>query len=339
MEREKRSDLSGVSQAVLSVKDFSMHFLRYGRGIKGIGIEQEKLCVISSLEVEINAGEIAAIVGSSGSGKSLLAHALLGILPPNAVVTGDVRYRGERLTPERLAELRGRGIALIPQSVNFLDPLMTVGKQVKGEHHSTEEVEAVFKRYNLAPDVTRRYPFELSGGMARRVLVAAAVISGAPLIIADEPTPGLSEALAREALSHLRELADKGAGVMLITHDLRMALEVSDKIAIFYAGRTLETAQRGDFENRGAGLRHPYTRALWRASPQNEFKPLPGYQPPAREGADTCVFFPRCLLRTTQCRCPVPLRKFKGGSVRCVHAEAVFAEEPGEHTGKNRPGP
>jgi peptide/nickel transport system ATP-binding protein len=316
--------MTGIAgSTVLSVKDFSIHFLRYGRGVK---IEQEKLCVISSLEVEIDAGEIVAIVGSSGSGKSLLAHAILGILPPNAFVTGDVRYRGERLTPERLAQLRGNGIALIPQSVNFLDPLMTVGKQVKGERHSMEEVEAVFKRYNLAPEVMRKYPFELSGGMARRVLVVAAVISGAPLIIADEPTPGLSEVLAQEALSHLRELADKGSGVMLITHDLRMALEVSDKIAVFYAGQTLETAQCGDFGNGGAGLRHPYTRALWRALPQNEFKPLPGYQPYAGNLSDTCVFFPRCAMRTTECHCAVPMRELNGGLVRCVRAEAGFKD-------------
>jgi peptide/nickel transport system ATP-binding protein len=305
--------------AVLSVKDFSIFFLRYGRGF-----EREKLCVISSLEVEINAGEIVAVVGSSGSGKSLLAHAILGILPPNALVTGDLFYSGERLTPKRLGELRGTGIALIPQAVNFLDPLMTVGKQVQGVGKSREEVEAVFRRYNLGPQVMRMYPFELSGGMARRVLVAAAVISGAPLIIADEPTPGLSEVLAQEALSHLRELADKGAAVMLITHDLKMALEVSDKVAIFYAGLTLETALREDFAGGGAGLRHPYTRALWRALPQHEFKPLPGYQPPAGSVDGICVFFPRCPLRQAQCRRAVPMRELRGGLVRCVN-EAAFS--------------
>jgi peptide/nickel transport system ATP-binding protein len=302
-----------------------MRFLRYGRGF-----ERESLCVIESLEVEINAGEIAAVVGSSGSGKSLLAHAILGILPPNASVTGDVYYSGERLTPQRLAALRGKGIALIPQAVTFLDPLMTVGKQVQGQDKSRNEVEAVFKRYNLAPEVMRMYPFELSGGMARRVLVAAAVISGAPLIIADEPTPGLSEALAHEALSHLRELADGGAAVMLITHDLKMALEVSDKIVIFYAGLTLETARREDFAHGGAGLRHPYTRALWRALPQHDFTPLPGCQPYAGSMDGICVFFPRCPLRTTQCRCSVPMRELRGGQVRCVN-EAVFAKE---NTGK-----
>jgi peptide/nickel transport system ATP-binding protein len=137
--------------SILSVKDFSIHFLRYGRGF-----QRRKLCVICNLEVEIKAGEIVAVVGSSGSGKSLLAHAILGILPPNAIVTGDAYYRGERLTARRQAELRGTGIALVPQSVNFLDPLMTVGKQVKGERKSKDEVEAVFKRYGLAPGVMDR---------------------------------------------------------------------------------------------------------------------------------------------------------------------------------------
>jgi peptide/nickel transport system ATP-binding protein len=309
--------MSGITPPVLSVKDFSLRFLRYGRGF-----ERERLRVIESLEVEINAGEIVAVVGSSGSGKSLLAHALLGILPPNASVTGDVYYAGERLTPRRLAALRGKGIALIPQAVTFLDPLMTVGKQARGAGKSRDEAEAVFKRYNLAPEVMRMYPFELSGGMARRVLVAAAVISGAPLIIADEPTPGLSEALAEEALAHLRELADSGAAIMLITHDLKMALEVSDRIAIFYAGLTLETARKEDFADGGAGLRHPYTRALWQAMPQHDFAPLPGHQPYAASadgGADgACVFFPRCPLRTSRCRVSVPLRNLRSGQVRCV---------------------
>jgi peptide/nickel transport system ATP-binding protein len=311
--------------SVLSVKDLSIYFLRYKRGFK-----QEKLCVISSLEVEIKAGEIVAIIGSSGSGKSLLAHAILGILPPNAFVAGDMYYCGERLTPKQLAELRGTGIALIPQAVNFLDPLMIVGKQVQGVNKSLDEVEAVFKRYNLAPEVMRMYPFELSGGMARRVLVASAVISGAQLIIADEPTPGLSQALAQETLSHLRELADQGAAVMLITHDLRMALEVSDRIAIFYAGLTLETARREDFDRGGMGLRHPYTRALWQALPQHEFKPLPGYQPYAGSLNDICVFFPRCDMRTTQCRCSIPIRELRGGLVRCINEAAI----PNENAGK-----
>ncbi|WP_026043482.1 ABC transporter ATP-binding protein [Treponema primitia] len=303
------------AETILSVRDFSIRFLRYEGTFKRQALE-----VISALEVEIKAGEIAAIVGASGSGKSLLAHAILGILPPNAAVSGEMSYCGEALTQKKLETLRGNKIVLVPQSVSFLDPLMKVGNQVMGENHSAAEVEAVFKRYNLAPRVMELYPFELSGGMARRVLVAAAVITGANLIIADEPTPGLSEALAREALSHLRELADSGTAVMLITHDIRMALQVSDKIAIFYAGMTVETALRDDFSGSGTGLRHPYTRALWRALPQNDFTSLPGTQPYAGTLKDICPFFSRCKIRTEECRNSIPLQELRGGKVRCIHA-------------------
>ncbi|MDR3170674.1 MAG: ABC transporter ATP-binding protein [Treponema sp.] len=304
-----------IEAPILLVTDLAIHFLRY----EGT-FERQKLEVISALAVEIKAREVVAVVGSSGSGKSLLAHAILGILPANATVSGDLYYCGQRLSPARIAALRGSEIALVPQSVSFLDPLMKVGKQVMGVHRRSEDVAAVFKRYNLAPQVMDQYPFELSGGMARRVLVAAAVIMGAKLIIADEPTPGLSEALAREALSHLRELADAGAGVMLITHDLLMALEVSDKIAIFYAGMTVETACKEDFQADGQRLRHPYTKALWRALPQNEFVPLPGTQPYSGKISASCAFYPRCTLRTDACLHPIPLRELRGGTVRCIHA-------------------
>jgi peptide/nickel transport system ATP-binding protein len=307
--------LDGAKPPVLWIKDFSVRFLRYTSMF-----ERKALEVISSLDVEIKAGELLAIAGSSGSGKSLLAHAILGILPPHASVSGEMSFRGEPLSRELWRELRGREIAFIPQSVSFLDPLMTVGEQVRGAVYSEEEVEAVFRRYNLEADVMRKYPFELSGGMARRVLLASAVITGASLIVADEPTPGLSESLAKEALGHLRELATGGAAVMLITHDLRMAIDVADKIVIFYAGYSVETALRADFENGGAGLRHPYSKALLEALPQTDFTPLPGNQPYAGTLGDVCVFFPRCKKRSSQCQCAQGLRELRGGFVRCVHA-------------------
>ena len=305
----------GAGQPVLRIQNFSVRFLRYTSMF-----EREPLEVISSLDVEINSGELVAIAGSSGSGKSLLAHAILGILPPHASVGGEMSFQGELLSRQRLRELRGREIAFIPQSVSFLDPLMTVGNQVGGGVYSNDDVEAILRRYNLEPDVMNKYPFELSGGMARRVLLASAVISGASLVVADEPTPGLSETLAKEALAHLRELAEGGAAVMLITHDLRMALDVADKIVIFYGGYTMETALRADFENHGSNLRHPYSKALLRALPQTEFKPLPGNQPYAGTLNNICVFFPRCEMRSSQCHCVHAIRELRGGLVRCVHA-------------------
>jgi peptide/nickel transport system ATP-binding protein len=298
---------------LLRVDNLSLRFNLYGRGL-----EQRELEVVSALDVELREGELMAIIGSSGSGKSVLAHAILGILPANARLSGEIRYRGQLLTEKLLGKLRGTEIALIPQSLACLDPTMKVGKQIMGINRGKREVEAVLERYRLPASVMGMYPFELSGGMARRALVAAAVISGAKLVIADEPTPGLSEALVAETFSHLGELAAAGCAVMLITHDMTMALPVADRITIFYAGLGVETALRGDFEGDGSRLRHPYTRALWKALPQNGFVPLPGFQP--RAGTEQCGFFPRCPLASEECLAPVPARDLRGGKVRCVHA-------------------
>ena len=134
------------------------------------------------------------------------------------------------------------------------------------------------EKYGLNQSAEKLYPFELSGGMARRVLVATAAVSNAKVIIADEPTPGLSAELAESAMARFRQLADNGTGVLLITHDLELAVRYADRISVFYAGTTLETANASDFEKEEL-LLHPYSRALWRAMPQHGFIPTPGTQP------------------------------------------------------------
>jgi peptide/nickel transport system ATP-binding protein len=299
---------------MLSARNLSIKFNRYTKTF-----ERGKLEAISSIDVDVGRGEVVSIIGSSGSGKSLLAHAILGILPANAEVSGSIRYDGEMLTAKRLEKLRGSEIAFVPQSVAYLDPGMKIGAQVSGIHHTRQEVAAIFERFLLEPSVMDRYPHQLSGGMARRVLVAAAVIGGAKLVIADEPTPGLSEGLAREALSLFRRLADSGCAVLLITHDIKLALDVSDRITVFYAGVTVETARRDDFFGEGEKLRHPYTKALWKALPQNGFVPLPGFQPYSGSVTDRCVFYNRCFRHDAGCLGSIPAREFQGGLVRCAH--------------------
>jgi len=130
---------------------------------------------------------------------------------------------------------------------------------------------ATFRRLHLEERVQRLYPFQLSGGMARRVLFSTAVITDASLIIADEPTPGMDVKSAVEALQLLRELADAGKGVLLITHDIDLAVEVADNVAVFYEGRTVDMAPATAFHGDGAELVHPYTKALYHALPQNDF--------------------------------------------------------------------
>lgn len=156
--------------------------------------------------------------------------------------------------------------------------------------------------------------------MARRVLVSTAAATQAKVIIADEPTPGLSPALAEGTMSRFRALADEGAAILLITHDLDLAMRYADEISVFYAGTTLETAKASDF-SREELLRHPYSKALWRAMPQNKFEPIPGTQPYAGNLPSGCVFSDRCPLRTEACDMRPEFRTVRGGEVRCHHAD------------------
>lgn len=317
-ENRESSD-SDRKGSLLEVENLSVAFAQYAKGLK-----QRNLEVINNLNVSVTGGEIVAIVGSSGSGKSLLAHAVLGILPSNAKVTGEIQYQGESLTGERQKLLRGKEISLIPQSVNYLDPLMKVEQQVRNTIRSNDAAsiqEKIFKRYHLSKADGNLYPFKLSGGMARRVLVATAMGNGAKLIIADEPTPGLHPEVVKETLNHLKELAKDGCGVLMITHDIEAALAVADRIAVFYAGTTLEVAPIKDFVGGGELLRHPYTKALWQALPQNDFRPIPGFQPAPNELPSGCLFEPRCQIKTRLCKEKRPeMRQLRAGQVRCNHA-------------------
>ena len=308
---------------MLSIANLGVTFTQYDQGLR-----RKQLTVITELDLTVQAGEVVAVVGASGSGKSLLAHALLGILPENATITGEMRFQGERLTPERCRSLRGKAIALIPQSVAYLDPLMTVGGQVqrvaqlagRSKPQARADVDRTFARYDLPVATKDRYPFQLSGGMARRVLVSTAVVTQAQLVIADEPTPGLHPDVVRETLSHLRSLAAEGRGVILITHDIEAALQIADRVAVFYAGTTAEIAAAQDFSE--GKWRHPYTQALWRSLPQNDFVPVPGNQPSPEQLPPGCLFSDRCPWVSELCRAERPaLRRLRKGWVRCVHAE------------------
>ena len=211
---------------ILEANDISVSFRMYDKGLS-----KYDLTVIKKLNVKIHEGEILAIVGASGSGKSVLAHAVLGILPSNATVSGEIRYCNEPFTDNLRRQKVGSEIIMIPQSVTYLDPLMKAGKQVRGLKGIREQLEEAFRRYWLDKSAEKKYPFQLSGGMARRVLISTAMISDAKLILADEPTPGLSEDMADETMRHFRELADKGCGILMITHDIETALKAADTIA------------------------------------------------------------------------------------------------------------
>ena len=307
-------------EPILSVKDLGISFSQYTKGLR-----RRELEVITNLDIDLYEGEILAVVGSSGSGKSLLAHAILGILPDNATTEGNIIYKGKTLTLKDKEKLRGREIVFIPQSVNFLDPLMKVSKQVKISIENKEEANKrqrdIFNKYGLDKKVDNLYPFELSGGMARKVLLSTALVSDCKVIIADEPTPGLDEKSLNEALKDFRNIADSGRAILMITHDIEAALKIADKIAVFYAGTTLEIANVNDFKGDGKNLRHPYSKALFNALPQNGFKPIQGSQPMPNELPKGCLFQDRCEYISEKCRLIRPnARMVRDGMVRCLNA-------------------
>ena len=303
-----------VKQPIVEIQHLSVTFRQYAEAFS-----QQWVSAINDLSVEVHAGEIVAVVGSSGSGKSLLAHAILGILPENSQKEGTICFDGECLTEEKTEQYRGKKIALVPQNVTYLDPLMKVGRQVRGQKNSPERKDMqrkLFLKYGLPEEVEDFYPHECSGGMLRRILLCTALIERPRLLIADEPTTGVEQALAVQAMQDFRAFAKEGNGVLFITHDLDMAVKTADRIVVFYAGTTLEEANARDFKEEK--LRHPYTRALWQALPGNAFVSVPGRQPLAASVGEGCVYRSRCPFADAICEGKIPFRSIDGGKVRCV---------------------
>jgi len=309
-----------MKEPILKVNNLGISFSQYTKGLR-----RNDLKVISNLDIELYEGEILAIVGSSGSGKSLLANAIFGILPDNASLEGEMYFKGRRLSQKDKEKIRGKEIVLVPQSVNYLDPLQPVGRQigisVKSKEIRAQMIERLLQKYGLEREVAEYFPFQLSGGMARKILLATALAADAQVIIADEPTPGLDDISLNEVLKDFRELADDGRAILMITHDIEAALKIADKVAIFYAGTTFEVANVQDFDHTGDRLRHPYTRALNKARPDIEFIPAEGTQPYPGMLPSGCLFSDRCNIKTEKCNRELPqFREIRDGKVRCFHA-------------------
>lgn len=312
-----------MAEELLKVENLSIGFNVYVKGLR-----QNYLHVISDLSLDVKESEIVAVLGSSGSGKSLLADSILGILPSNAVLNGNIYYKNQKIFQEDKEKLRGDKISLIPQSVNFLDPLLNIKEQAIGitqDKNEKQKLEtkqrAIFDEYDLSEDVDKLYPHQISGGMARKVLISTALLNNPELIIADEPTPGLDKKAVDETIKNLIALRDnKGAGMLVITHDIDTAIKISDRIAILYLGYVIEITDTKNFSGDGENLCHPYTRALYRALPQTNFELTPGKQPSYSEIPDGCPYHENCPYKTEECINNTPeLRDFNGIKVRCFH--------------------
>lgn len=267
---------------LLQVENLTVGFRMYEPKQPFFRAKQRFQETLHNLSLSVHVGEIVAVVGASGSGKSLMADSILGLFEPNAYVSGRIWFDGVEQDTGGLEQLRGNGISLVPQSVSYLDPMMKIGAQVEGVAKSREDKtlrqkrrEELFKRFGLAPEVAGMYPHELSGGMARRVLLSCALMDAPKLIVADEPTPGLDLDLAVRALDDFRNFANDGGGVVLITHDIELALQVADRVAVFKDGTIIEETAAENFASPET-LQHPFSRALWHALPAHDFAEVMG---------------------------------------------------------------
>lgn len=247
------------------------------------------------VSLQLEPGKVTAVVGESGCGKSVLALALMGLLPPGSVTAGSIMHSGVDLlaAPEaHLRDIRGTRLGLVPQSAaTHLNPVRTVGATMAeslkfhGLPSQPADLVKLLDEFALSGDTLTYYPHELSGGMAQRVLVALTLALRPEVVIADEPTSALDEHTSSLVLASLRQHADTGGTVMLITHDLLAARTVADTVAVMYAGRLLEV---GPVDRVLTDPSHDYTQALLRALPENGLHPAPGV-PASLVDADSTV--------------------------------------------------
>lgn len=235
---------------------------------------------VTDADLVVAHGTVHGLIGASGSGKSMLSATVTGLLPARARMTGTVVLDadGGTYSAARLARARGRTVASVPQSaMTYFTPVRRLGSQLAetirylGTEH---DPGALLRRVGLPADVLRRYPHELSGGMAQRAAVAFALAGDPALIIADEPTSALDAARAAAILDLLGEFAASGGSVLLVTHDLTAlrAARICADVSVMYASRIVET---GSAEQVLTDPAHPYTRDLLAALPENGLRPLP----------------------------------------------------------------
>jgi peptide/nickel transport system ATP-binding protein len=275
---------------------------------------------VRGASLELRAGETLALIGESGSGKSMLGLAVARLLPWEAEVAGGIRFAGHDLLAlgeDEMAAVRGRGIAFVPQSTGLaLNPCMRAARQVEEVIERAGGTEAgsaksaaatLMGRLGLDRAAGRMYPHQLSGGMRQRLLLAIGLACRPRLLIADEPTKGIDSRRVEDVVALFCTVrADRPElAMMVITHDLRFARAVATRVAVMYAGDIVE---EGPVETFFAGPRHPYSRGLLGAMPEFGLNPIPGAPPPMDSAPAGCAFAPRCALASAECRAARPPR-------------------------------
>ena len=299
--------------------------------VSNLSIRKGKEEAVRSSSFSVFRGEITALVGESGAGKSLTALALSGLLPAGFTASGSIVFSGRELltSPEDSIRLvRGRGISLMLQSAaDALNPVYRIGQQVRtvlrinGRDSSEENIRRILSEAGIE-EAYDRYPHELSGGMGQRALTAIAMAPGPELLVADEITSSLDDDTAHMIMDLVRNMAAEWyASVLMITHDLKLASEYASYIAVMHGGYTVE---EGTAEDVLSSPMHPYTSLLLRCASLEKDESgrlfsIPGKMPSPYDPVPGCSFSSRCPYRTVQCDHPVPVKREGSHSWRCIN--------------------
>ena len=297
--------------------------------------------LVDDVDFELRAGETLGVVGESGSGKSMLMKAVFSLLPPRVTSVGEVRFDGERidqLDERALRQLRGRRLSLLLQDpFTMLNPVQTIGATIaetlrsdvsRSRAQTKAEVVRRLGEVGLPADVAAKRPFQLSGGMRQRVAIAAALAADPELLVADEPTTALDVSTQDEVLKLMASLRDqRGLALILITHDLRVAFDVCDRVMVMYAGSVMEQAPASVLHSMPL---HPYTSGLMAAEPSverwtDDLNVIPGSVPAADSVRGQCAFATRCGWVEDPCTTETPALTIVGNAhlSRCRRVDDI----------------
>jgi peptide/nickel transport system ATP-binding protein len=284
--------------------------------------------VVDGIDLVLQTGDTLAVIGESGCGKSLIAMALLGILPHDAQVQGKILLDGLDLTeadPKTMRTIRRTRFGYVPQSSGTcLNPVLRIGTQAREILHTAADpvaVDVLLQRVGLKPAVGAMYPHQISEGMKSRAMVGLGTCRDPDVLIADEPTRGLDRQSNAGVLALLRDLVKRANRTLfIITHDLDVVSALQGRLAVMYAGQFVEVGPaRAILESHCS---HPYTDGLLQSHPGNGMHPLPGKPPGVYERPAGCRFANRCVRAESRCGAlPPPIRPVGAGHwVRCFHA-------------------
>ncbi|HEY4201168.1 MAG TPA: ABC transporter ATP-binding protein [Devosiaceae bacterium] len=312
----------------------------------GFPAGKNRFLAVNDVSFNVQPGELVGVVGESGSGKSVTALAIMGLLPPTAVVSGEIAFEGRNIVglPSRqLRALRGSRLGMIFQEpMTSLNPVFTVGDQITeavrahdrlSRRAAQERAVELLEKVGI-PSPRRRlddYPHQLSGGMRQRVMIAIALSCSPKLLIADEPTTALDVTIQAQLLDLLNDLrAEFGTAIVLITHNMGVMAEVADRVVVMYSSRVVEEADIFDLFDRP---QHPYTEGLLASTPDMDadarrLVTIPGGMPSPGSLPSGCLFAPRCPKAIEACTlAQPPLIALPGGQkAACIRAPALVAE-------------